>query len=296
MTRLLPFLLAACAGSADPDPARSQPAAPTPPSTTVQPPSASELDARVQAAHDRLAATAGGQALRRSIDAHGGLRPWLQTGAVRFDFDYQPAGKPERRMYTRNEVDLWSVRAVQTELGDGADATLGWDGAEAWISPSPEAFPSPAAFWATTPYYFVGIPWVLADPGSIHTDLGKVALTDDNGTTLDTHAVKVSFDPGTGQASDDYYVLHIDPESHRAVALRYIVTDPAVRKADAPPPRETILFLRQGEPDSDSGLFLARHYDGYHYADDTVGERKSTVDITGVQFGPTIEVRRFSAP
>ena len=211
--------------------------------------------------------------------------------AVKERIGYLPEGAPERRMFTRNQVDLQSVRVRQTELGEGADAELGWDGSDAWITPSPEAFPAPAVFWATTPYYFVGMPFVLADPGTNHTLEGPVTLTDPAGQTIETQAIRVTFDSGIGQAPDDFYVVHADPETHQMVALRYIVTDPSVRRPDAPPPKQTILFYR--DPVTTGGLTMTTHYDGFHWRDDAPADRKSTADITNISFGPPLEDALF---
>lgn len=296
MKHLLPLMmLAACSPSGE---APHEAASPDPldgrEPSEVTAPDAAAREARVRDAHTRLDATEGGQSLRRILDVHGGLDSWYTTGTYSFDFDYQPYEAPERRMFTHNQVDTWSGRVRQTELGDGADATLGWDGSEAWIVPSPDAFPAPAAFWATTPYYFAAIPFVLADPGTQHAFEGAFDLPMPDGTSVPTLVTKVSFEPGTGQAPDDYYVVHADPQTFKMVALRYIVTDPAVRRSDAPPPKETILYY--SDERTIHGLHIPHHYDGYRYADGAPGVRKSTVDLANVSMTQAIPLSAFSRP
>lgn len=286
------LLLAACSTTSEESAAVSS-TEPVPAPTHVSPPTEAERSARVEAAHAHLDETDGGKALRTVIDAHGGLDTWFRSGGIAFDFHYLPQGAPERLMHTRSEVDTWSVRARQTELGEGADAVLGWDGETSWITPSADAFPSPAAFWATTPYYFVGVPWVLADPGTSHTLEGTLELELLDGSTRTTNSIRVSYDPGTGQAPDDYYVVHSDVETGELVALRYIVTDPAVRRADSPPPRETILFFSQRQ--TIGGLVFSGHYDGFFWEGGERGARKSTVEVTNIDVSPSIELSAFSA-
>ncbi len=289
MLIVAPLLLAACTATTE-APAPSV-AAPAP--THVTAPTESDREARVQAAHEHLEASDGGKALRAVIDAHGGLQTWFESGALAFDFNYLPEGAPERRMYTRSEVDTWSVRARQTELGDNADAALGWDGQSAWVTPQASAFPAPAAFWATTPYYFVGVPWVLSDPGTTHTLETAVDLPLLDGSTRSVNTIRVTYDPGTGQAPDDYYVVHSDVDTGEMVALRYIVTDPVVRGADSPPPRETILFFSQRQ--TIVGLVFSGHYDGFYWADGERGDRKSTVDVTNIDVTPAILLEAFAS-
>jgi hypothetical protein len=289
---IAPVLFLACSAAVETS-AMSVPA-PTPAPTDVSAPTQTDRETRVQAAHEHLDASDGGKALRVVIDAHGGLDTWFESGGLAFDFNYLPEGAPERRMFARSEVDTWSVHVRQTELGDDADAILGWDGRAAWITPSASTFPAPAAFWATTPDDFVGIPWVLADPGTSHILQDTVALPVLDGSTRTVNSIRVTYDPGTGQAPDDYYVVHSDADTGELVALRYIVTDPTVRGADAPPPRETLFFFSQRQ--TIGGLVFAGHYDGFWWDDGQRGERKSTVDVTNIDVTPTISLNAFAPP
>ena len=110
-----------------------------------------QVDARVAESSARMLESDGGRLVWDAIEAHGGLAGWLGAGTLSFDFDYAPLGDASKRRYTRNRVDLWSSRGVQKELGDGADATFGWNGEVSWITPGPDAFPSSARFWSMTP-------------------------------------------------------------------------------------------------------------------------------------------------
>jgi hypothetical protein len=256
------------------------PASP-PPEPTVQ-----------QRTEARLASTAGGRLLQEAIDGHGGLEPWLQSGSLTFTFDYAPIGAPEKRRYTRNQVNLRSRHAVQEELGPGADARLGWDGTEAWITPGPDAFPSSARFWATTPFYFVGLPWVLADEGTVHTVLEDtvVPLT---GEERPLPTVKVTYEPGTGDAPDDFYVLHLHPDTHQILAVRYIVSFPDYFPDGGHSPEK---ILRWSGHTTVDGLVFATHYDSHVWNDGTPGERTTTVAIDDLALGPPLPDASFRRP
>ncbi|MEZ4317131.1 MAG: hypothetical protein R3F61_06495 [Myxococcota bacterium] len=287
--KLVPaLLLLACASSA-PEPV--PPPAPEGPET-VGPPDAAWVDREVAASTERVSKEAGGPLLLQAIDAHGGLRPWLAAGTLSFDFDYAPVDAPEKRRFTRSRVDLRSRRAVQDELGVGADATFGWDGTEAWIVPDATAFPSDPRFWATTPFYFVGIPWVLADPGA-HVARIDDTVIPETGVEGPLPSLKVTYGEGVGDAPDDYYILHLDPASHRVLAVRYVVSYPGFFPEGGHSPEKILLWSGHTEVD---GLLFATHYDSHPFTDAGVGALSTTVAVGNVVTGRTIPVSAFSRP
>ncbi|MEL6614820.1 MAG: hypothetical protein AAFQ43_03730 [Bacteroidota bacterium] len=187
-------------------------------------PSDREVDARVTEAADRLGASDAGQRVLSAIEAHGGLEAWYGSGPLRFRYAYtrlDSLGEPTEQpaLDTRQMIDVWASRAVHT-LATDTTISFGWTGSQAWALPSEEAIPTDARFWSLTPYYFVGMPFVLADPG-VNLEMAEpLALSDS--TTLDQ--VYVTFDPGTGDAPDDYYYLLLDPETDEVRGVRYVVS------------------------------------------------------------------------
>lgn len=243
------------------------------------------VERRVAEAHERMEASEAGDLVWQSIEAHGGLAQWLAQGTIAFEFDYRPVGNPERRMHTRQKVDLWRARAVHEELdgGDGEQATFGWDGERAWIAPSAEAFPSPARFWALTPYYFVGMPFVVADPGTRYELLEPAEL---DGQTY--RLVKITYEDGTGDSPEDYYILYIHPESYELAALRYVVAYPGFFPEGGHTPEKLMRYTdyqRAGE------LQLAGTLDTYAYepGEDgqpgSVGEKVTEISVTSIALG-----------
>ena len=252
------------------------------PQTKMQDPQTNTQDPRT----NRLQATPGGQRLAEAIEAHGGITRWAETESLQFTFDYQPAGAPERRMHTTNLVHVPTSRVRQEEI-DG-DAILGWDGSQAWITPGPEAFPSPARFWALTPYYFVAMPFVLADPGTRYELLPSAKL---DGEPMDR--VKVTFDPGTGDAPDDYYVAWLDPESDRLRALTYIVTSSQLFPDGGRSGEKRLSWLDLQDVD---GLLLAGRYEGWHLKDGAPAGPSATVTIGDFSRNEAIPDDAFTPP
>ncbi|MEM6931171.1 MAG: hypothetical protein AAF602_29845, partial [Myxococcota bacterium] len=159
---MLWLALAACAPTPEPPP--PPPPAPSVPEVPRAAPESSWVEARVTAAEARLAETEAGRLVREAIDAAGGLRAWYGASPLAFRFDYQPLnGKTARD--TRQVVDLWRSHAVHTWMGDER-VSFGWDGVVAWRKgPEGVELPINPRFWSLTPYYFVGMPFVLADEG-----------------------------------------------------------------------------------------------------------------------------------
>ncbi len=240
---------------------------------------------RVAEARERMESSEAGDLVWQSIQTHGGLDQWLAPGTIAFEFDYRPVGSPERRMHTAQKVDLWRARAVHEELDGGAGeaATLGWDGERSWIAPGSEAFPSPARFWALTPYYFVGMPFVAADPGTRYELLEPAEL---DGQTY--RLVKLTYEEGTGDSPDDYYILYIHPESYELAALRYVVAYPGFFPEGGHTPEKLMRYTdyrKAGE------LQFAHTLDTYAWtpADgDTpgaVGEKVTEVTVADISMG-----------
>lgn len=233
-----------------------------------------------------LAATPGGQRLAESIDAHGGLERWAETESLGFTFNYEPAGAPEKRRYSVNQVHVPTARVRQDQVN--GEVSLGWDGTQAWITPERGAFPSPARFWALTPYYFVAMPFVLADPGTQHELLEPAPL---DGETMDR--VKVTFDPGTGDAPDDYYVAWIDPQTDRLRALTYIVTSSTVFPDGGRSGEKRLTWLELQDVD---GLLLAGRYEGWHLVDGQPSEPSATVTISAFERNAPVSDALFAPP
>ena len=119
-------------------PERSAPTSASQSREGAGPPPAAWVQRRVAQAEARLGESEAGRVLAQAIDAHGGLRRWLQAGNVSFFFDYRSLTDASRRMNTHQRVDLWSSRAVH-ESRQG-EVRFGWDGQAAWIEPSADAF------------------------------------------------------------------------------------------------------------------------------------------------------------
>ena len=271
------LLLAACAESAAPD---EEPAA------SLAAPSEADVQARVAEAEARLQASEAGLVVWEAIEAHGDLARWYANGPLRFRYTYERLdGRPP--LDTEQIVDPWSSRARHAVMPDSS-AQFGWTGETAWAMPDTAALPTNARFWALTPYYFVAMPFVLADPG---VNLEEAGQMEAEGQTYDL--VHVTFDAGTGDAPDDYYYLMLDPETRRVGGVRYAVSYPGFMPQGEHAP-ERIMFY-DGAQTAD-GITLQKGFRSFMWTGDGPGEPAAEGTVTDVAFVPETPDSLFAMP
>jgi len=152
--------------------------------------------------------------LQKAIDAHGGIETWQSYGAMRFSLRNWPLGK-QAPLNDRHVADLRNRRHYVK--GDSYEA--GYTGSVAWVSPSPDALGLPASFYTKGAFYFLGMPFVWADPGVNADELGTSRY---GGTSYD--AVRISYEPGVGLSPKDEYVAFFDQETHRLKLIHFVPT------------------------------------------------------------------------
>lgn len=159
-------------------------------------------------------AQTGAEICARMVEAHGGMDPWQAAATIRFQDQWT---RPQESPVGHTVVDADTRRAT-IDFPD-ADMSLAWDGERAWSTNW--KMPMPPRFLALLNFYFVCLPWLTQDPGVILGDPGKAHLWDDPTEYI---TVRMTFGEGVGDTPDDYYLLYIDPVSHRLAGCEYIVT------------------------------------------------------------------------
>lgn len=263
----------------------SQPA--SQPASASSQPSLTEVSARAEAGKKRLAETPAGQAVARAIEAHGGLEAWYKAGALSFNYDYQPVEGPRRK--SDQVVDILRSRAYH-DMTHPLKGTFAYDGKEAWMLFEGGSYP--ARFWALTPYYFVGMPFVLADPGV------RLSLSKDDpvkaGLPKGTKVVRVEFAAGTGDAPDDYYVIYLEEKTSQLLALRYVVSYAPFMKPGMEHTPEKLLVY--GDWTDAGGLRLAQKQEFFVFADGKKGKRVTLSTIADLKAGVAFDEARLARP
>ncbi len=251
-------------------------------------PSDRDVDARVAEADARLGETEAGRLVAQAIEAHGGLAAWYRAGPLRYRYTYTrldstgaPAGDA---IDTRQLVDPWSARAVHTLAADSS-VGFGWTGTEAWARPAGAELPTDARFWSLTPYYFVSIPFVFADPG-VRLEVAPPDSVE--GRPVDV--VHVTFEPGTGDAPDDTYDLLLDPATKRVRGVRYVVSYAAFNPDGGHTPETRMLY---DGAQTVGGVTLQQ---GFRSFDSATGHPKARGTLTELTTAPDAPSAAFARP
>lgn len=155
--------------------------------------------------------------LVKTYEAHGGLDKWAGKGTMIYTLDGFPLS-PQVAKHNKSTVDLKS----RYNLIEGEGFTVGYNGQNAWAVPGPDAVGLPTRFFNLGSFYFIGMPFVFGDPGTIATDAGTASF---KGKTF--RAVSIGYKKGTGYTSKDDYVLLIDPDTDRLALIHHSVTENA---------------------------------------------------------------------
>ena len=243
---------------------------------------------RVTKAQERLEKTESGQVIWAAMEAHGGLKNWYGNGALSFRFNYQPLdGSTQRDSY--QIVDAWRNKSVHTSTTD-REAKFGWTGEKAWVhAKDSTAFAYDTKFWALTPLYLFGYPFVLDGEG-VNLEL----LPDAEYEDALQDVVKVTFDAGTGDAPDDYYILQFDKETHLVTGIRYIVSYPAYFKDGGHAPEK---FMKVGVLADVDGVKLPTGLKTHWTLENgQAGEYITKIDITDLEFTKDLSDDFFEIP
>lgn len=246
------------------------------------------VNSRVSKAKNRLKQTEAGKVVWNAMEAHGGLEKWYTNGALSFRFNYQPLdGKTSRDSY--QTIDTWSNRAKHTSVTDSA-AHFGWNGETAWVQAKDStAFAYDTKFWALTPIYFLGQPFILDGEGVNLELLPQQVYKEKN-----NDVIKVTFDSGTGDAPDDYYILYFDATSHQLSVIRYIVSYPAYFKDGGHLPEK---FMDLSEYKTFSGITFPTLYKTHWLAEnEQPGDYITKIDVSNIEFIKNLKEGFFDAP
>lgn len=244
------------------------------------------VEARVTSAQERMGKSEAGQKIWDSIEAHGGLKTWFENGPIAFHFDYQPLDGGRRRN-SYQVLDQWSVRAVH-EVAENRQLKYGWDGENAWSFPDTANVGVNPRFWSTTPFYFIGLPFVLADEGISFEELEPKEY---KGVTYEL--VKVTYGEDVGDAPDDYYVIYIHPETKLMGGLRYIVSYPGFFPNGGSNPEK---FMEIAGLQTVQGITIPKGYNTHWFKENEIAEHITKIDVTEVAFRPELESDFFAIP
>jgi hypothetical protein len=152
------------------------------------------------------------QAFEHVLRSHGGFWNWRQFQTMRYDlvgWPFSPGTGDDMQT-----VDLESGRIRVDGGSAGQTYHLGFDGHDVWMQPSHQAIKAPPRFYALVPYQFIGMPFVLAEPGVTEKELGTQTV---NGRECEVYSFHLP--TGTGVLTDEL-TAYVDSDTD----LLYFVT------------------------------------------------------------------------
>lgn len=221
----------------------------------------------------------GRELVMESIAAHGGKEKWYDNGQLQFRWKYHMSDRgPEAVVDTIQTVDP-STMAVMHEVV-GKNIRFGMNAGEVWSRPEDTEFRPAPRFWALTPFYFVGIPFVFNDPNANFEILPEELEFEGKSYTQ----VKVTYNKAAGDSPDDYYVLLIDPETKLTRGTYYIVTSKLVAPDGPGPPK----FLTLDHLQDVGGVMLASGHRTFKMEEGNsgIGEQMRFTEVSGVKWLP----------
>jgi len=218
------------------------------------------------------------QLVMESIEAHGGKEKWYASGQLQFRWKYHMTDKgPNAIVDTIQTIDPSTLAVVHEVVG--RDVRFGMsDNGEVWIRPSGAEFSPPPRFWALTPFYFVGIPFVFNDPNANFELLSETMEFESKNYTQ----VKVTYNQAAGDSPDDYYVLLIDQETNLVRGAYYTVTSELVAPDGPGPPK----FITLDNLQDVGGVLLAGGHRTFRMEDGKIGEQMRFTEVSGVKWLP----------
>ncbi len=198
----------------------------------------------------------------QALEAHGGLARW--QAQQRLEYDVYRQGR-------RLDHQLIALRSRKVLL-TGDDYTIGYDGTHHWVSPDTAAFPGNVRFYHNLQFYFMALPFLFADPGIRYEPLEPRRIRD---KIYD--GVRISFEPGVGDASDDAYLAYFDPDTHHLTWLLYTVTYFSGK------PNEKYSARWYQAWNEVSGLLLPERVISYRWEDNALDEVRDTTVYRNVE-------------
>ena len=198
------------------------------------------------------------------LDTHGGYGAWASQQTM----TYALAAKNEK-----HQIEL-PTRKVRLE---GENWTIGFDGERVWIQQDSTYFGGSARFYHNLYFYFIAMPFVLADPGIEYEEVPAISFEG-----VDYPGIKISYEANVGDSPDDNYILYYHPETHQMEWLAYTVT---YRSKE---PSDNFRLIRYEDWKAVNGLVLPHQLTWFKYEDGVVVEpARDPVVVSEMSFSTT---------
>ncbi|MEM1134809.1 MAG: DUF6503 family protein [Bacteroidota bacterium] len=201
--------------------------------------------------------------LAKALAAHGGLEKWQSFGTLEYEMQ-----KPDF-----SEYQLIDLKNRKTLLITD-NYKLGFDGEQAWVIPSKDAFGGKSIrFYHNLYFYFFSLPFVLADPGIEYEEMGE--------ETVDGKAynvLKISYGENVGDSPEDNYICYFNKDDNMLDFIRYTVTYYSKEQSTK------YNALKYDDWQEINGMKLPLNMSFYTWEDGSFGKQRSSAVFENVVF------------
>ncbi|TGV04287.1 DUF6503 family protein [Flavivirga rizhaonensis] len=200
--------------------------------------------------------------ISKVFKAHGGLDTWNKMQGLVFEIEH-PEGNEKTTTALKSRESL-----IETET-----FKIGFDGDNVWLKQEDSlAYKGNARFYYNLMFYFYAMPFILADDGIIYDEVEALVF---EGKSYP--GIKVSYESGIGESSEDEYVLYYDPETNKMTWLSYTVTYFSKEKS------KDFRYINYSDWQTIDGLLLPKTLTWYNYENNVPTTKKNDMKFTNIK-------------
>ena len=197
----------------------------------------------------------------------------LENDAIAFDLKLTFGGKERFNGTITSRTDSGKIKMKRKS----DDAELLFDGEKYFISPDTAEWRGARSSIFTLQYFFMA-PFKLNDPGTKWELTGEKQI---GGLPHETG--KLSFEVGTGDAPDDWYLIYQNPKDKTVAGMAYIVTGGGASQEEAEKSAHAIYYRDYQE--LRNGISISSNWDFYNWNEEEgfTGDPIGTAAISNVR-------------
>jgi hypothetical protein len=201
------------------------------------------------------------EGITKVFDAHGGIDRWNTMQSLYFEIVKDG----------QNEKTTTALKSRKS-LIDAETFLIGNDGTDVWLKEKDTtSYKGNARFYHNLMFYFYAMPFVVGDDGINYELVDSLEFE-----RKQYPGIKISYEAGIGDSSEDEYILYYDAETHKIAWLAYTVTFYSKEKDS------NFRLIRYTDWQEVNGLQLPSLLQWHIYKDGEIGNVRNEVQFVNV--------------
>ena len=200
--------------------------------------------------------------ISKVFKAHGGIDAWNSMNSLEFTIPKENG----------NEVTTTDLKNRKS-LMDMPNHRIGFDGEHVWLKNNDTTnYKGNPKFYYNLMFYFYAMPFVLSDEGINYADVDALEFED-----VSYPGVKIAYESGVGESSEDEYILYYNPETFKMEWLGYTVTYFSKEKSTQ------FNFINYSDLQNVNGLSLPKTLTWYKSENNKPTEKRNAITFTNIK-------------